>query len=326
MSIANQIAAFGQNSGNGLLQGLVAADQEKQRNRLYELQQGEVERQNRAEEDALLTRVNMAMSQARSPEEKQMIWGQAGQMAKERGAKIWPEWSPEAEAKLALYGQGSQSPQSPVGKLMADMNKLPPDHPDRASYQAAIDKAGQNNALEVLAELQAKQQLAQGQYQHQQNIREDKREAEKHDLDIREAKREEDKQRIATTKAKRQAQGLVDLTKELLADDGGLDSYSGLSGSLPTVRPSTKSYEAKLARLLSALTLENTDQLSGVLSDADLLLLQNTASAVVKGGTVEHNRGELNRILKTLEAGISGNAPVAGTGLESKTDDELLSF
>lgn len=111
--IYNAIANAGLRVGEGITTGLQRAENRRQqetRNAMaqqqIDFQQQQYEDQQnarmRAEEDVLLGRVQQAIGQAQTPEQKQMIWAQAGQMAAERGAQ-WPEWNPDAEAKLMLY-------------------------------------------------------------------------------------------------------------------------------------------------------------------------------------------------------------------------------
>lgn len=117
--IYNAIANAGLRVGEGITTGLQRAEarrQQETRNAMAERQLSMQEQQfkdqqdarARAEEDMLLGRVQQAMGQAQTPEQKQMIWAQAGQMATERGAQ-WPEWSPDAEAKLMLYQPATQN-------------------------------------------------------------------------------------------------------------------------------------------------------------------------------------------------------------------------
>ena len=129
-----------------------------------------------------------------------------------------------------------------------------------------------------------------------------------------ETRREQEAAEKSQQKGVRQAESLLTLANDVLNDKDGLAAYSGVSGMLPTTKPSTKSFEAKLNRLMGALTLENIDLLTGVLSDSDIKLLQNAATSVVEGGELGENEAEIKRIINALEAGLGRDVTDWGGG------------
>lgn len=113
------------------------------------------------------------------------------------------------------------------------------------------------------------------------------------------------------------AKSALEAAREVLADKKGLEAWSGLSGSFPTLKPSTKAFEAKIDQLTGLLTLDNVDMLTGILSDSDMRLLANAASKLREGASLEHNEKEIKRIIEKLESGIANP-------LSNLSDEELL--
>jgi len=244
-------------------------------------------------------------------------WGRVRQeiiRAKPEYAAVLPEqfdpvWADqkinEARSFEGLFNQQKQSP-TKLQKLFELDASIPEGDPRKAMVKQALEKetSTKNPLMEQLGIMQTQLGISNARQQAKDRAQQSKRDQETHNLKIQKERVNIGAAKKTAKKARSSAESLLTLGKALLTDDGGLESYSGASGVLPTVRPSQKSWEGKLARLQSALTLENTDQLTGILSDTDIKLLQNSASSLVEGGDTDQNRMEIERIINTIEEGI----------------------
>lgn len=104
--------------------------------------------------------------------------------------------------------------------------------------------------------------------------------------------------------SRKSAMDTLEAARAVLADTDGMDAYSGYSGSMPTVKPKTKSFMGKMDQLLGLLTLENTDLLTGILSDTDIALLRAAGTRIKEGGEEKQNIAEVQRIIHKLEDGL----------------------
>lgn len=167
-----------------------------------------------------------------------------------------------------------------------------------AGVQLGILKGEQSNPLaDAVAALTIQQRE-----QSIQNAA-DKAERERVEFEQDQADRAAEVQSAAQQKdlATAEATDILNLARDLANDSDGISAVSGVSGRLPTVNPSTTTFEAKLAKLVNRLSLENTDKLKGAISEGELRLLADSISSVVSGGTVEGNTRELQGIVNKIE-------------------------
>lgn len=104
------------------------------------------------------------------------------------------------------------------------------------------------------------------------------------------------------------------LVEDIYRNQEGLETYSGYSGSLPTVRPEQKGYEAKINRLRSGLTIDKLQAFKGAMSEKEMATAAAAAQSIVEGGDLGHNQQELMRLYQTF-----GGDPAALTGATSGT-------
>lgn len=91
---------------------------------------------------------------------------------------------------------------------------------------------------------------------------------------------------------------------EFLANEDFIGSVTGMTSRLPAVFEGSVDAEAAFDSLKDALTMENLDKMSGVLTDKDIQLLANAASALRYGMSEGRLKVEMNKILKAMDRTI----------------------
>lgn len=100
--------------------------------------------------------------------------------------------------------------------------------------------------------------------------------------------------------AQQGAQEILDLATTLKSHPGR-ERASGFSSILPSAPGGdARDFEVKLERLSSLLTLDNLGLMSGVLTDKDIQILRSAAGGLDVGQSEEALLGELDRIIKNV--------------------------
>jgi len=127
--------------------------------------------------------------------------------------------------------------------------------------------------------------------------------------------------KIERVEAKKQEIENANLMKEkvndFLANSDFIGSVTGATSRLPAVFEGSVDAEAAFDSLKDSLTMENLDKMSGVLTDKDIQLLANAASALRYGMSEGQLKVEMNKILKAMDRTI--NKALEGIPSESVT-------
>lgn len=124
-------------------------------------------------------------------------------------------------------------------------------------------------------------------------------------IDAAEADREAAEIAEEEENAEVRMEDLRGLVREIYANEGGLESYSGYSGSMPTVRPEQKGYEAKIDRLKSGLTIDNLQNFKGAMSEKEMATAAAAAQSIVEGADIGSNKAELERLYTSFGGDVS---------------------
>ena len=101
------------------------------------------------------------------------------------------------------------------------------------------------------------------------------------------------------------AQELVNALNEVKnSDKKGMGALGIAWSHIPLVKSASKDYRKDLERLKGLLTLDDTDKLTGVLSESDMALLRSSASTLSLDQTGSAFDGELARITTQLEQSL----------------------
>jgi hypothetical protein len=326
MAIENYIASFGQNTGAGLVQGLQAGMDERYRNammtenkRRYDqeaaaAQQNAILERQKAQEQAereLLKSGTEALLSA--PEDQRpSIYRGMMQRAKQLGFDTTDDpqdYTPDILPML-MGATGVKMPEAPKMQYKVSGGQLIATDPS-TGMASASPIPGYTAPPDPFAELKGMQMQSNIATQEQTRAlreAEQARKAEADRLAAEKAQAEVDKLAQGRQQAQDMAMSMATKARELLADKEALDNYSGFEGMQPTVMPSQRSWEGKLAQLKNSLTLENLKIMAGTgaLSNADIMMLERAGNSLVEGGSREENEKELNRILAKFEAAAGG--------------------
>lgn len=100
---------------------------------------------------------------------------------------------------------------------------------------------------------------------------------------------------------------VYNLARELYGDPSLSQAVGPLDAVLPTIRPSTKDFENRAARLKNLLTFENRSKLKGqgAISDAETRMLEAAATSLDPRAGEEAFKRELQRIMDATGTGTS---------------------
>lgn len=114
--------------------------------------------------------------------------------------------------------------------------------------------------------------------------------------------------KIERVEAKKQEIESANLMKErvdeFMANDDFIGSVTGATSRLPAVFEGSVDAEAAFDSLKDSLTMENLNKMSGVLTDKDIQLLANAASALRYGMSEKQLKIEMNKIKRSMDRNI----------------------
>lgn len=115
-------------------------------------------------------------------------------------------------------------------------------------------------------------------------------------------------QKLTEQKAQQTASSALNIVQRLKTAGSALGNAVGpISSKLPTLRGSTADFEQNYNALKSLLTLENMGVMKGVLSDADIKIIQNASANLSLGQSESGFKKELDNIQSILENRLGGN-------------------